>query len=273
MGIGRTRMDRRWLAAGVIALAALIGYATPSRADADNDLKTALSELVSANHILYDQNVFDGYGHISVRNPKDPNHFFMSRAVAPGMVTAADIMEFDLDAVPLDRQGREIYIERFIHSEIYKRRADVNAVIHSHSPTVIPFSIAQTTLKPVFHDASFLYTGAPVFDVRTAAGDGTNLLVMTPALGKALAESLGNNAVVLIRGHGEAVVGPSIHVVVSRAIYTEENAKLQMQALALGGPLNYLTPAEGEKVETLANSGGLWRVWNMWVAKAEKDLR
>lgn len=257
----------------MLAIAMLAAHPAPSRADVDADLKLALSELVSANHILYDQGVFDGYGHISVRNPKDPTHFFMSRAVAPGMVSDADIMEFDLDAKPLDRQGREIYIERFIHSEIYKARPDVNAVVHSHSPGVLPFSISQVPLRPVFHDASFLYTGAPVFDVRSAAGDGTNLLVMTPALGKALAESLGKNAIVLIRGHGEAVVGPSIHVVVSRAIYTEENAKLQLQALALGGPLTYLSPAEGEKVETLANSGGLWRVWNMWVAKAEKDLR
>ncbi len=258
---------------GLIAAALILLQPITAHADADADLKVALSELVSANHILYDQGIFDGYGHISFRSPKDKTHFFMSRAVAPASVTADDIMEFDADAKPIDQKGREIYIERFIHSEIYKARPDVNAVVHSHSPTVIPFSISQVPMRATFHDASFLYTGAPVFDVRSSAGDGTNMLVMTPALGKALAETLGKNAVALIRGHGEAVVGPTIHVVVSRAIYTEENAKLQLQALSLGGPLNYLTPAEGEKVETLANTGGLWRVWNAWVAKAEKDLR
>ena len=123
-----------------------------------------VEDLVTASHILADQGVLDGLGHVSVRHPDNPQRYLMSRSLAPALVTPADIMEYDLDSNAIDRQGRSLFLERFIHGETYKARPDVFAVIHSHSPTVIPFSISQTQLQPVFNGAAFLSPSAPVFD-------------------------------------------------------------------------------------------------------------
>ena len=163
-----------------------------------------IDDLVAGNRILYNEDIVDGYGHISARDPRDPNRFLLSRARAPGLVVAADIMEFGMDGEPVKNDGRPIYSERFIHSEIYKARPDVNSVVHTHSPTVVPFSVTNEPLRPI--RAGFFYPEVPVFDTRDAAG-WTDLLISNPMLGKALAEKLGNNSVVLLRGHGNAVVG------------------------------------------------------------------
>jgi ribulose-5-phosphate 4-epimerase/fuculose-1-phosphate aldolase len=200
-------------------------------------LKAVIDDLVVGNRILYNEDIVDGYGHISARDPGDPTRFWMSRARAPGLVVAADILEFGLDGELV----KAIYSERFIHSEIYKARPDVNSVVHTHSPTVVPFSVTNEPLKPI--RAHFLYPEVPVFDTRDVAG-WTDLLISNAMLGEALAAKLGNNTVVLLRGHGNAVVAPDVRVAVYRAIYTEANAKLVLQAKMLGGPINYLAPEE-----------------------------
>src|SRR5262245_9685591 len=184
----------------------------------------AIEDLVLANHILANEKVLDGFGHVSIRDPRNPNRYLMSRSVAPATVTADDIMEYDLDSKPVDAKGRGSYKERFIHGEIYKVRPDVNAVIHSHSPTIVPFSVTKYRLKPILHNAAFLGDGPPVFDTREAAGP-TNLLVETPALGKAMAQTLGKANIVLMRGHGDTVVGPNVRLATFRAIYAEVNAR------------------------------------------------
>ncbi len=169
----------------------------------------------------------------------------MSRSLAPILVTADDLMEYDLDSHPVDPQGRTSVLERFIHGEIYKVRSDVKAVIHSHSPTVVPFSVTQVPLKPVIHVASFLWVGVPVFEIRDVGGPATTMLVRNPALGHALAATLGDKPVALMRGHGNVVVGPDVQTAVSRAIYTEVNARLQAIAIGLGGPITYISAEEG----------------------------
>jgi ribulose-5-phosphate 4-epimerase/fuculose-1-phosphate aldolase len=174
-----------------------------------------VENLVTASHILADQGVLDGLGHISVRHPENPQRYLMSRSLAPALVKPADMMEYDLDSNAIDRQGRSLFLERFIHGETYKARPDVFAVIHSHSPTVIPFSISQTPLQPVFNGAAFLSPSAPVFDIRKIAGM-TDLLIGTGELGRALSAALGENAVVLLRGHGNVVVGETLQQVVYR---------------------------------------------------------
>src|SRR5829696_7978157 len=196
------------------------------KAGSNAQLKALIDDLVVGNRILYDQQVMDGYGHVSARDPRDPNRFLMSRARAPGLVTAADIMVFGLDGEPIKDDGRPIYSERFIHSEIYRARPDVNSVVHTHSPTVVPFSVTNEPLRPI--RAGFFYPEVPVFDTRDTAG-WTDLLISNQALGKALAEKLGNNSVVLLRGHGNAVVGATVRDAVYRAYYTEANAKLLLQ--------------------------------------------
>ena len=166
-----------------------------------------IDDLVAANRILSDQGVVDGFGHVSARHPGDPKRFLLARSMAPGLVTADDIMEFDLDGAALDPRGRTPYVERFIHSEIYKAHPEINAVVHSHSPSVIPFGVTKVPLRPIYHTSSFLGAGVPVFEIREAGGPATDMLIRTPDLGAALAQKIGVSAVVLMRGHGDVVVG------------------------------------------------------------------
>jgi HCOMODA/2-hydroxy-3-carboxy-muconic semialdehyde decarboxylase len=226
-----------------------------------------LEDLVYANRILADQGVLDGFGHVSVRDENDSDRFWMSRNIAPALVTSKDILEYDRDGAPIDAQGKGVYLERFIHAAIYRARPDVKAIVHSHSPGVIPFGVTGVALRPVFHMGAFLGSGAPIFDIRDAAG-ATNMLISDNRLGDALAKTLGGNTVVLLRGHGATIVGTSIPQVVFRAYYTEVNARLQAAALALG-KVNYLTPEEAAKAS--ANLDGLVvRPWELWKAKIGK---
>ena len=205
-----------------------------------------IDELVTASRILADQGVLDAFGHVSIRHPSDPNRYLLSRARAPALVTAGDIVEFDLDSNPIDARGRRVFLERFIHGEIYKARPDVNAVVHSHSPTVIPFSVTQVPLKPIAHTASFLVAGVPVFDIRQA-GIVNGMLVANNALGKALATTLGDKTVALLRGHGDVVVGPTVRRVVLRAIYNLVNARLLATALTFNSPITYVAADEAQE--------------------------
>lgn len=225
-----------------------------------------LEDLVAANRILADQGVLDGYGHVSARHNLDPNRYLLSRSLAPELVSADDIMEYDLDSNPVDVRGRSMYIERFIHGEIYKVRPDVKAIVHNHSPSVIPFGVSTLPLRPLYHMSAFLGDGVPVFNIRQAGGI-TDMLVRNPALGRALAHTLGGRAVALMRGHGAVVVGPSLVHAVFRSVYTEMNAKLQAQAMSLGGKVTYLDPEEARKAEATI-AGTLERPWELWKRKA-----
>jgi HCOMODA/2-hydroxy-3-carboxy-muconic semialdehyde decarboxylase len=250
------------IAAFAVALANQPAGAQPASAGRVDP--TLVENLVAASRILADHGVVDAFGHVSIRHPANPNRYLMSRAIAPALVTIDDIMEFDLDSNPVDQRGRGMFIERFIHSEIYKARPDVNAVVHSHSPGVIPFGVTQVPLRPVMHTGSFLYVGVPVWEIREAGG-ATDMLVRNGALGKSLAEALADRPVALMRGHGDIVVGPTIQRAVIRAVYTELNARLQTIALGLGGPIEYISDEEG----ALRNQAGgdESRAWDLWKAK------
>ena len=165
-----------------------------------------IEDLVAANRILASEGVVDGYGHVSARHDKDPNRYLLARSMAPELVTAADIVEFDLDSNAVDPRGRKLYLERFIHGEIYKARPDVKAVVHHHSPAVIPFGVSTVPMRPIYHMAAFVAQGVPVFEIRQVGGM-TDMLVRTPELGRALARTLGNSPAALMRGHGAVVVG------------------------------------------------------------------
>ena len=166
-----------------------------------------IDDLVTANHILYREGVVDGFGHVSVRSESDPARFFLARSIAPDNVIAADIMEFDLDSEPIDPRGRRVYLERFIQGAIYRARPDVIAIVHSHSPAVIPFGVTTTPLRPVSHMAGFLGMTTPVFEIRDEGGPQTDMLIRTPDLGTALARTLGVAPFALMRGHGSVAVG------------------------------------------------------------------
>jgi ribulose-5-phosphate 4-epimerase/fuculose-1-phosphate aldolase len=225
-----------------------------------------VEDLVAANRILADQGVVDGYGHVSVRHDGAADRYLLSRSLAPELVTAADILEYDLDSTAVDPRGRAGYLERFIHGEIYRARPDVRAVVHNHSPSVIPFGVTGVTLRPLYHMSAFLWEGVPVFDIRQTGGM-TDMLVRDAPLGRALAQVLGPRTAALMRGHGAVVVGPSLPMAVFRSVYLEMNARLQAQAMALGGPITFLDDEEARKAT--ANVGGtVSRPWELWRRKA-----
>lgn len=225
-----------------------------------------VGDLVAANRILFDQGVVDGFGHVSVRHDKDPSRFLISRSMAPGLVTAADILQVDsATCSPVDTD-RSTYLERFIHCEIYKENPAVRAVVHSHSPGIIPFGISNVPLKPVYHMSAFLGGNTPVFEIREAGGDQTDMLIRSQPLGAALAKKLGNSAVVLMRGHGATIVGNSLQQGVFRAVYAEVNARLESEALRLG-PVVFLNEVEAAKAAE-TNDGQIGRAWELWKLKA-----
>ena len=228
--------------------------------------KALVDDLVAANRILAAHEVLDAYGHVSARSDKRPERFVMSRSRAPALVTAADLMELDADSEALPGDKRKGFIERYIHGEIYRARPDVMAVVHSHSPSVIPFGITRTRLRPVYHMGSFLWSGAPVWDIRKVREDN-DVLVRDRPLGKALAGALGSCNCVLMRGHGMTVIGDSIPEAVFRAIYTEMNARLQLQATQLEGPIEFLSDEECRR-STVSNRGTIERPWEVWKKSA-----
>ena len=214
-----------------------------------------IEELVLANHILFREGVVDGFGHVSVRHDKRPDRFLLARNMAPALVGPDDILEFDFDGNPVNSNGRAVYLERFIHAEVFRARPDAMAVIHSHSPAVVPFSVVKSSpLRPICHMSGFLGEEVPNFEIRDHAGDGHFQGVSVQPM----------------RGHGSTIVGPSIREAVFRAVYTEVNARLQSEALRLGEP-TYLT--EGEARVSAANiASQINRAWDFWRMRAEGKL-
>jgi ribulose-5-phosphate 4-epimerase/fuculose-1-phosphate aldolase len=227
-----------------------------------------VQDLVDANHILCDQGVVDGFGHVSARHDKDPNRYLLARSMAPALVAADDIMEFDLDSTPVDQRGRRLYLERFIHGEIYKARPDVQAIVHSHSPAVIPYANTKVQLQPMNHISGFLGGGVPVFEIRDVGGEATNMLITSAMLGRALAGTLGARPVALMRGHGSVTAAHSVRHVVFRAVYTEVNARMQTDALRLGEPV-FLNEAEAAAT-TSTNDALVERPWNLWLRQLQR---
>ena len=250
-------LGRRGLLTGAAVLISLRAHAQSPAAD-----PVLIDDLVTANHILYDQGVVDGFGHISARHDKDPNRYLLARSMAPALVTAADIMEFDLDSTAVDARGRTPYLERFIHGEIYKARPEVKSIVHSHSPAVLPFADTKILLRPMNHIAGFLGSGPPVYEIRGAAGLGSDMLIRNAALGQSLAAKMGTHQILLMRGHGSVAAAQSIKHVVFRAIYTEVNARVEIQALSIGKP-EFLNVKEAAAAMT-TNDTLVERPWSLW---------
>lgn len=230
-----------------------------------------ISDLVFANHILALEGVLDGFGHVSVRDPRNPQHYLMSQSIAPALVTADDVVLHDLDnkAVLEKDRDKKLYYERWIYGEVYRARPEVNAIVHSHSPTVVPFASTKAPLRPLLHNASFLGFGAPVFEICDHL-QRSDLMISTAALGRAMAATLGTAAdVVLLRGHGNVVVGPTIQIAVFRAYYTEINARQQLQAMHLdGGDVVYMDAGECETTDKVMQAVA-GRPWELWKAKVK----
>lgn len=226
-------------------------------------MDAARLKIAQASRILFGLGVVDAFGHVSCRHPERADRFLMSRSMAPGLVTPDDVIEHDLDGEPVEAPGTRVFLERFIHAEIYRARADVGAVAHSHAAPVLPFTVVDVAVRPVAHTCGFLHGTGPAFDIADQVGDGSDLLVRNAALGRALAEHLGGQAVVLMRGHGFTAVGADVAQAVFRAAYTMANCELQAAALRLGTP-RYLSAAEAAACDA-ATSGQTDRAWNLWV--------
>ena len=230
-----------------------------------------LEDLVAAYRILAAQGVIDAYGHVSLRSPRNPARYYLARAIAPERVRQEDLIEYDLDSNPVDARGGESVRERFIHGEVYRARPEVMAVVHNHSPSVVPFSVTGVPMRPIFHMAAFVGEGLPNFEIRDVQ-KGTDLLVKTPQLGKALAKTLGAKPASLMRGHGAVVVGENLPRAVGRSVYLELSARMQMQAMALagsGGKIIYMDDAEVKASMPVQDYA---RAWPMWRAKALSGL-
>jgi ribulose-5-phosphate 4-epimerase/fuculose-1-phosphate aldolase len=228
-----------------------------------------IEDLVAANRILADQGLLDGWGHVSVRHNKDPNRYLMSRGVSAGLVTAQDIIEFDLDSQPVDTHGlpmSALFTERYIHGEIYKLRPEVIAVVHTHAPSLIPFGVTNVPLRPMYHRSAFIGFGVPVFEIRERTGM-TDMLIRNAILGRNLAEALGDHPAILMRGHGAAITGPSLPRVVGRTIFLALNATLQADAMRMNAPIIYMDIEEARKIEEREGQG-LARTWEGWKQKA-----
>jgi ribulose-5-phosphate 4-epimerase/fuculose-1-phosphate aldolase len=259
-----SQMTRRGFLASAAALgtqAMLAGQQAPAGV-------ALLEDLVAGYRILAQQGILDGFGHISARHNRTANRFILSRSLAPELVTLADLVEFDLDGNAINANGRALYSERFIHAEIYRARPDVGAVVHAHTASLIPFGVTGVPLRPVYHMASFIGTGVPVFDIREKFGM-TDMLVSDSAKGRALAQALGNKTCVLMRGHGVAVVGATIPIATGRSIYLDMNARIQTQSMSISGNVTYLDPQETQKVMDAGENRGYERAWELWKSKAK----
>jgi len=236
---------------------------------AANDL---VADLAAASRILAAQGVVDGFGHVSMRQPSSSGRYLMARSIAPALVTPDDIVEYDLDSNPVDAKGRASFLERFIHGEIYKARPDIMAVVHSHSPSVVPFGLVGVPMQAMFHNAAFLAAGVPVFDIREKFG-ATDMLVGNGAKGVALAQAMGKKSVALMRAHGSVACGPTLQTAVFRAVYTEVNARIQHWTLALGrgAPPAALDEEEGRLADAVNEKAGV-RAWELWRSEVRSKV-
>jgi len=235
-----------------------------------SSLDTIIKDLVIANRILAKEDVVDAYGHVSVRNPDNPKHFFLSRSLAPELIEKEDIVELGLDGQPVKGEKRSLYLERFIHAAIYEARPDINSVVHAHAEDTLPFGIAAATkLRPVIHSGSFIGPNVPVWDIADKFG-ATNVLVTNMAQGRDMARALGKNSVVLMRGHGFSGAAEGLLKLVRMSVYLPRNARALMRAKMLGGKIKYLSKGEidARNKGYSPYSTETWRAWEYWANKA-----
>ncbi|HEX9390243.1 MAG TPA: class II aldolase/adducin family protein [Usitatibacteraceae bacterium] len=232
-----------------------------------------IEDLVIASRTCAEHGVIDAYGHVSVRSDRDRDRdrYFMARAIAPELITEDDILEFDLDSNPVIAGGPAGYNERYIHGEIYKLRPEINAIVHNHSHSVVPFSCTPCQLRPIFHMSAFIGLGIPNWDIREAQM-GTDMLVRNSFLGESLARKLGKHPAALMRGHGSVVVGEKIQIAVGRTVYLDHNAKMQFQAMMMAGGTDNVVYMDDSEVAANVVWQEYVRSWDLWKKKWQPRL-
>lgn len=273
-----------------------------ARADwGEQDVTELKRKLITANHILHNQDIVDAYGHISVRHPQKRDVYIMSGYMAPALVKSSDdLIEYHVkDSSTVDPSAKKGYAERFIHGEIFRVYPEVNCVVHSHAEAVLPYVAADVRMMAVFHMAGFLGPEVPVFDVGQIyePGDQQDMLIRNARLGTALAKQFSRNphreapsldhAVVLMKRHGYTTHGADLETAVYRAIYTKVNAGAQTQAMLIGSvrgnssehPGGYAGPSALPKPMSsdmlagcqVMNEGTQDKPWGLWVAEVERN--
>jgi ribulose-5-phosphate 4-epimerase/fuculose-1-phosphate aldolase len=228
------------------------------------DVSAAISELVIANRIVANLKLVDSFGHITVRNPENPQRFFMSRSRAPSLVSREDILEFNLDGTPVDLRGLRPYAERFIHGALYRARPEVMSVCHNHAHELLPLAVTKTVMRPALHTAAVIGHEVPVWDIRDHFGD-TNLLVTSNEMGDSLAQAVGKGRAALMRGHGSVIVGQTLQAAVFTTFYLRLNAEVLIKATSMGKEIMYLSPGEVEQAGELHSKElALGRAWEEW---------
>lgn len=228
------------------------------------DAREAISELVIANRVIAHLKLVDSFGHITIRNPENPQRFFMSRSRAPSLVAKEDILEFNLDSSPVDLRGLSPYKERFIHGALYRARPDVVSVCHNHAHELLPLAVTKTAMRPALHSASVIGHEVPVWDIRDEFGD-TDLLVTSNEMGDSLARAVGKGKAALMRGHGSVIAGRSLRDAVFATFYLRLNAEVLIKAMSMGKEVTYLSPGEvdlsGELHSQPLSQGRAWEEW------------
>ena len=232
-------------------------------------LEDAKRMLVLANRILSNEGVVDAYGHVSIRNPEDPNTFLIARAISPIFVTMDDVLIVDFEGTTVGGDlTQRAFSERFIHCGIYKARPDVNSIMHGHPFEVIPFASTNIPLRSMYHQDVTFYDGIPVFgDVPPETG----LLINRLELGDQMAEVLGHRRGLLIRNHGMVVVGESIPRMVYSSITMRDNARMLLDTLAMGVEPHYIdreSAMYGTQMQLVGQ--GLQRSWDYWCRMAKR---
>lgn len=209
-----------------------------------SDLTAAIEALVTANRIVAHENVCDSYGHVSIRHPENPDRYLLAYSRAPSLIEPEDIVTFELDGTPVDLGDRTPYSERAIHGAIYEQRPDVMSVVHNHSYQVVPFTVSSVQLQPIIHVAARIGDPPPTWDIKTKFGDDTIMLVTTMEQGRDMCKTLGDGKIVLMRGHGASIAGYSLEDAVLTSIFLQVNAQIQLDAIGLGGDVEYLSQGE-----------------------------
>ncbi|WP_442581120.1 class II aldolase/adducin family protein [Mesorhizobium sp. ASY16-5R] len=233
----------------------------------DKTVDHVIRDLVIANRILAREGVIDDFGHVSVRHPNNPQRYFLSRSRSPEIVNVDDIVEFTLEGEPVKPENRRLYAERALHGTIYMARPDVNAVAHHHARSILPFTVTDIALKPMFHMAAVIGREVPKWDSQAEFGD-TNMLVDDLPKGHSLAKALGAGTTAILRGHGSVCAAHGLAAVCFVSIYLAENAKALLATLPHGEP-TYLSAGEVELAgKMLLGEMPLARAWDYYKARA-----
>jgi ribulose-5-phosphate 4-epimerase/fuculose-1-phosphate aldolase len=230
--------------------------------------KDAIVQCVLANRILANEKVMDAYGHVSVRNPENPETFFIARAISPEFVTEDDVLECTFDGTILTKNTtKKPYGERIIHASVFKVRPDVNAIAHSHPHSLIPFAASEIPFCSTFHSCSMFYDGLPVY--KDLALDSA-LHISTVEEAERMAPTIGNGRGFLIRNHGVVVACDNVMQTVLASIFLRDAADILQKTLAMGATPIYLDPEEAKRcTDLMFGVVGLTRGWNYWITKAK----